>query len=46
MPPEPPEPPVDVPEPGVLILLLTGAGAYWLLGRRRAARPAMIGVRK
>ncbi|NOX83789.1 MAG: PEP-CTERM sorting domain-containing protein [Alphaproteobacteria bacterium] len=44
--PMPPEPPVDVPEPGILILLLTGVGAYWLLGQRRAAQPAMIRVRK
>gem|GEM_PF-5202692 len=34
-PEEPEEPPTDVPEPGVLILLMTGASAYWLLGRRR-----------
>jgi len=42
----PPEPPIDVPEPGVLILLLTGAFLSWAYGRRRAAQPAMIRVRK
>ncbi|MEO1243912.1 MAG: PEP-CTERM sorting domain-containing protein [Pseudomonadota bacterium] len=34
-PPGPEEPPTEVPEPGVIVILLAGLGAYWLSTRRR-----------
>ena len=35
---EPEEPPVDAPEPGLLLILMLGGGLYWL--RRNRPRTA------